>query len=324
MLVRFFIPSKFIVFVSFLNDDAKTFFMISSILIFCLALVPTIALLQQAKTANPIHPEKTKLLKNNMAFPSDDEKILGSIDPDMNGKENTSDENKRGFKDDWKTAVDRFRKSVLDDSYLPVPIRGTSVNAADLYPSSFPDEPGLMPGSHKHLGGAYDKTDGCIYGVPANSKSILCMYPSEDEKLRYKMTTIPLPDRIVDREMKWLRGIVAHGYLWAIPAWADSVLCVDLDAFWGRRHLAEGQADVVQLIPLPDDHPKSMRWQWHGAGINKEETAIYCIPSNARKVLKVDVTTKRTSFIDVEYDEKKYPEFTLDVTNKWYGEYIHS
>ena len=134
------------------------------------------------------------------------------------------------------------------------------------------------------------------------------------------MKTIPLPERIVDREMKWLRGIVAHGYLWAIPAWADSVLCVDLDAFWGRRALAEGQSDVVQLIPLPDDHPKQMRWQWHGAGINKEKTAIYCIPSNAKKVLKVDIATKTTSFIDIEYDEAKYPDFTLEsTTNKWYG-----
>ena len=232
------------------------------------------------------------------------------------------DEDGKGiYKDDWKTAVDRFTKSCLSDSYLPVPIRGTSVNAAELYPSSFPDQPGLMPGAHKHLGGAYDETDGCIYGVPANSKSILCIYPSTDnpDKCEYKMTTIPLPERIVNREMKWLRGIIAHGYLWAIPAWADSVLCVDLDAFWGRRDLAEGQTDVVQLIPLPVDHPKMMRWQWHGAGINKEQTAIYCIPSNARKVLKVDVATKTTSFIDIDYDEAKYPEFTLDCTNKWYG-----
>ena len=64
-----------------------------------------------------------------------------------------------------------------------------------------------------------------------------------------------------------------------------------------------------------------MRWQWHGAGINIEKTAIYCIPSNARKVLKVDVATKTTSFIDIKYDQAKYPEFTLDVTNKWYGTY---
>jgi len=272
--------------------------MILSIFVLALALVPSVAFHQRDKDSNPIHSYQAKSFVKIMAknqektsFSCDD--IFASKDAFSDGKENDNYEGVGVYKDDWKTAVDRFRKSVLDDSYLPVPIRGTSLNAGDLYPSSFPDQPGLMPGAHKHLGGAYDQTDGCIYGVPANAKSILCIYPCKQEKehdvslgrenFRYKMRTIPLPERIAGREMKWLRGIVAHGYLWAIPAWADSVLCVDLDAFWGRRELSEGQSDVVQLIPLPEDHPKSMRWQWHGAGINIEETAIYCIPSNAKK-----------------------------------------
>mmetsp|Transcript_9189 Transcript_9189/g.22827 ORF Transcript_9189/g.22827 Transcript_9189/m.22827 type:complete len:320 (+) Transcript_9189:146-1105(+) len=303
--------------------------MILQISILVFALVPSEAFIQQPKRSNFKHRDRdpASSMANLEETPSssDTKNINLRMESGGDGKENIASGNKDIYKDDWKTAVDRFKKSVLDDSYLPVPIRGTSVNAGDLYPSSFPDQPGLMPGAHKHLGGAYDASDGCIYGVPANSKAILCMYPCEqddEDNFRYKMTTIPLPERIVDREMKWLRGIVAHGYLWAIPAWADSVLCVDLDAFWGRRELAEGQSDVVRLIPLPEDHPKSMRWQWHGAGINKEQTGIYCIPSNARKVLKVDVATKTTSFIDIEYDQTTYPEFTLDVTNKWYGKYI--
>jgi hypothetical protein len=201
-------------------------------------------------------------------------------------------------KSEWAQVVEKFTHDILD-------------------PSDFPDRPGLMPGTHKHLGGAYDPTDGCIYGVPANSKSILCIYPNQQEE--YRMKTIPLPERIVARQMKWLRGIIAHGYLWAIPAWADSVLCVDIDAFHGRRELAEGQTDYVNLIPLPEGHPKSMKWQWHGAGINMEKTAIYCIPSNAKHVLKVDVAAKTTSFIEIEYDQGKYTDFSLDVTNKWYG-----
>lgn len=223
----------------------------------------------------------------------------------------------REEKDEWKKTADRFISELLDESYLHLPVRNSTVDASLNYTSSFPDRPGLMPGTHKHLGGAYDPTDGCIYGVPANSKSILCIYPNEDGE--YRMKTIPLPESIVNRNMKWLRGIISDGYLWAIPAWANKVLCVDIDAFWGRRKLPEGQTDVVNLIPLPEEHPKSMRWQWHGAGINKEKTAIYCIPSNAKQVLKVDVTTKTTSFIEIEYDQEKYPEFTLDVTNKWYG-----
>ena len=303
-----------------------------------IALVPSVAFLQRHKVNNLVRLHKDPPIimtdLDKTSFSRDEEKRSPSMDSDSDGKESIGSDNKDLYKDDWKTAVGRFKESVLDDSYLPIPIRGTSVNAGDLYPSSFPDQPGLMPGAHKHLGGAFDETDGCIYGVPANSKSILCIYPCEEEKedgaspvvekFRYKMTTIPLPQRILDREMKWLRGIVAHGYLWAIPAWADSILCVDLDAFWGRRDLPEGQSDVVQLISLPEGHPKSMRWQWHGAGINKEKTAIYCIPSNAKKVLKVDLATKTTSFIDIEYDQTKYPEFTLDVTNKWYGTYILS
>lgn len=217
----------------------------------------------------------------------------------------------------WNKVSKEFSDAILDESFLHLPIRGSTVNSSLLYPSSFPEAPGLMPGTHKYLGGAYDPSDGCVYGVPANARSIMCIHPKEGGD--YKLSVIPLPERIQKRQMKWLRGIIAHGYLWAIPAWADSVLCVDLDAFWGRRELAEGQTDVVQLIPLPEEHPKSMKWQWHGAGINHEQTAIYCIPSNAKKVLKVDITTKTTSFIDIEYDQEKYPEFSLDVRNKWYG-----
>lgn len=220
-------------------------------------------------------------------------------------------------KADWHKAVDKFTKEILDPSYLHLPVRGSTLNASLLYPSDYPDHPGLMPGTHKHLGGAYDPTDGCIYGVPANSKSILCIYKDEEEG-EYRMKAIPLPERIQKRQMKFLRGIIAHGYLWAIPAWADSVLCVDIDAYWGRRELSEGQTDYVHLIPLPDGHPKSMRWQWHGAGINIEQTAIYCIPSNTKHVLKVDIATKATSFIEIEYDKEKYTDFELDCTNKWY------
>jgi hypothetical protein len=223
----------------------------------------------------------------------------------------------------WRAAVESFTEKLLDDNYLPLSVRSSMVAAASRYPSSLPDHPGLMPGTHKHLGGAYDPTDGCIYGVPAHSRAILCIYPSttkdNDEPPQYAMTTIPLPPRCRDRQFKWLRGIVAHGYLWAIPAWADSVLCVDIDAFWGRRTLPEGETDYVKLIPLPEAHPKDMTWQWHGAAMNQEKTAIFCIPSNAEKVLRVDVATKTTSLIDIDFDPATYPDFSLNVTNKWYG-----
>jgi hypothetical protein len=212
----------------------------------------------------------------------------------------------------------KFQADLLDASFFNPPVRASTVEASKLYvaSSSLDIGPGLMPGTHKHLGGVLDPTDGCIYGVPANSKAVLCIYPTEGKG--YQMRAIPLPTRVADCHFKWLRGIIAHGYMWAIPSWADSVLCVDVDAFWGRRALPEGQ-QIVQLLPLPDAHPTGMIWQWHGAGINKEKNAIYCIPSNAQSVLKVDLMTKTTSLIPIDIDSTKYPNFRLDDTNKWYG-----
>ena len=134
----------------------------------------------------------------------------------------------------WKKALDKFSSQVLDPCYLNYPIRSSTVEAAAQYPTTGPspsshgehggdgindantnDGEGipvtagngmLMPGTHKHLGGAYDPTDGCIYGVPANSRAVLCLYPVYAENasgeeggdnrvvVEYKMTTIPLPN----------------------------------------------------------------------------------------------------------------------------------
>jgi hypothetical protein len=235
---------------------------------------------------------------------------------------------KQRRKDKWRTILAEYKSQILDVSYLVPSVRGNTVMAASQYPQSFQvqQKATLMPGTHKHLGGAYDPTDGCIYGVPANARAVLCLYPiyKSDEPTDtsiiqgYQMTTIPLPVSIASCNYKWLRGIFAHGYLWAIPAWADCVLCVDVDAFWKRRPVSE--QGIVQLLPLPSEHVVGMQWQWHGAGINQEKTAIYCIPSNAKHVLKVDLITKLTSLIPVAgYDPKDYPNFSIDTTNKWYG-----
>ena len=217
-------------------------------------------------------------------------------------------------KEAWKREVQEFTQLTLDPSYVKHPIRRHTIEAATRYPTAS-STPTLLPGSHKHLGGAYDSTDGCIYGVPANSPSLLCLYP-DDLTGAYKLKSIALPERIRSRRFKWLRGIFAHGYLWAIPAWADCVLCVDVDAYWGRRK--ETEHGIVQLLDLPAAHTPN-QWQWHGAGINEEKTAIYCIPSNAHQVLKVDCQTKQTSLIPIHSDTTKYPSFTVDTRNKWYG-----
>lgn len=233
----------------------------------------------------------------------------------------SSRQSKKELAIEWKKIADAFVAQALDPAYIAYPVRSSTVEAARQYVTTNPDSRGLMPGTHKHLGGAYDPTDGVIYGVPANSKAILCLRPVYDGEsvVDYDMETIPIPAWIADSKMKWLRGIVTDGYLWAIPAWASAVLCVDIDAHWGRRP-ADG--DIVKLLKLPAEHPDGMIWQWHGAGLNKEKTAIYCIPSNAQQVLKVDIQTKQTSLIPINYDPALYPNFRINLSNKWYDNCI--
>jgi hypothetical protein len=207
----------------------------------------------------------------------------------------------------WSIIKDTFQNLLLDESFLQLPVRSTTVNAAMQYTTEA-DTPHLMPGTHKHLGGAYDPETGSIFGVPANSKCILCLQPvwQDGSVTHYQPSVISLPPEIADQKMKWLRGIVHNGYLWAIPSWASAVLCVNL------------ATHQVELLPLPEEvHEQQNPWQWHGGGMNPTKTAIYCIPSNAKHVLKVDMITKTTSLVDI--DITAYPGMDLSIPNKWYG-----
>lgn len=260
---------------------------------------------------------------------TDDEEVIDNIDTEVPSKRRLKRIAKAQANVGWKQAVQNFKDSCLDDSYIFYAVRNTLIQGAKQYPPSSPDAKTLLPGTHKHLGGAYDPVSGVIFGIPANGASIMAITPNR-ETGEYELGTIPLPEHIARRQMKWLRGIVDDKYLWAIPSWANAVLCVDLEV-WREQQQQQQQTttshannedvtrDMVKLIPLPESHPKEMRWQWHGGALNDEKTAIYCVPSNAKHVLKIDVRNMTTSFIDIQFDEDKYPDFTLDCTNKWYG-----
>mmetsp|Transcript_51659 Transcript_51659/g.155057 ORF Transcript_51659/g.155057 Transcript_51659/m.155057 type:complete len:521 (-) Transcript_51659:565-2127(-) len=181
--------------------------------------------------------------------------------------------------------------------------------------------PFSFKGKHKWLGGAVDDK-GCIYGIPSHSSEVICLAPDEDG-VEYQVRTIPLPTAVAKGKFKWLRGIICKGYLYGIPAWAAAgVLRVDIDGLWGRRDVKE--KEIVTILPLPadlqagntdfggDDAPS--RWLWHGAALNANKTAIYCIPSNAMSVLKIDLDKNTTSSLPIPLDLP-----SLKCTNKWYG-----
>lgn len=202
-------------------------------------------------------------------------------------------------------------------------------------------------GKHKWLGGAVDPDSGIIYGIPSNSIEIICVHPpsspsdeSDDEdSLKIPsndsaiISKIPLPNEYKIGYFKWLRGIITNGYLYGIPAWStNGVLKVRLQK--------SGKGRRVQVLPLPNlshteqtnssesaklkgrvcnngmhnSDPNLVRrdlWMWHGAGLSLTSSpAIYCIPSNVERVLKIDILTDKLTEIG--------PVFT-EGQNKWYG-----
>jgi len=143
---------------------------------------------------------------------------------------------------------------------------------------------------------------------------------------------IPLPASVATGKFKWLRGIIVDGYLFGIPAWADCVLRVNIAKLSqanddDESSLSEKEKeDIVQLIPLPEETFVSptgeetngkppTRWLWHGAALNQNKTAIYCIPSNAYSILKIDLSTLTTSLLPIPSSSG----IPLSLTNKWYG-----
>ncbi|KAL7468130.1 hypothetical protein ACHAXS_008361 [Conticribra weissflogii] len=172
-----------------------------------------------------------------------------------------------------------------------------------------------------------------------------------DDSSTYEIHMLPIPISLIskdgnnnnDHHFQWLRGIISNGKLYGIPSWSrNGVLMVDIEGWrkWreehpNRRILDEGEVSnsFVSSLPLPDDSSdvtkssveqssRNHRWMWHGAALNRNSTAIYCIPSNAKQVLKVDIVNMSTSYLPVPprnpEKEEEHSEF-LKLTNKWYG-----
>lgn len=248
---------------------------------------------------------------------------------------NDNDSKKKQFEDDKNFAVTDFGTHHEDINL------NFSDNDDDDGEQNSNNEYQIFKGKNKWLGGAIDSKDGSIYGIPSNSKDIICLRPKRKKKndtveeIEYQIHLIPLPKSVQEGKFKWLRGIICNGCLYGIPAWSnDGILKLDIEKLWKNYDESEQEShnhnhnDVVSIIPLPEIfhnqniENKPHRWLWHGAALNSNKTAIYCIPSNAHQVLKVDLEQSECTFLPIPTpttDKTTYPSTPLEQTNKWYG-----
>ena len=146
---------------------------------------------------------------------------------------------------------------------------------------------GLPAGGWKWHGGAVTP-DGCIWGIPSNSATILKIAPKAGVDGSDVVTQEPGPggaDLVGgrhrdDAKYKYLGGVVAaDGCLYCIPSDADRVLRVDPVAnsasYVGADlgHLAEGQSRGQN------------KWQ---NGFRGRDGCVYAIPLKCETVLRVD------------------------------------
>jgi hypothetical protein len=166
-------------------------------------------------------------------------------------------------------------------------------------------------GKRKWLGGAVHPQSGIIYGIPAHADGILTIQPPSSEKSDEvaEQRIIPLPFAQTGTKFKWLRGIILRNTLYGIPSWCNyGILKVDL------------QDSDVSILPLPFSPEERRRtdplvlshitrWMWHGAASTADNKTILCVPSNAQRVLQIQVETNSVSEIGP----------TFHGQNKWYG-----
>ena len=209
--------------------------------------------------------------------------------------------------------------------------------------------PRVFKGKHKWLGGAVNPGDGSIFGIPSNADSVIRIVPvtnpNDNENRNVDNGTVSsecvelvkLPDEIQRGRYKWLRGIMVHGHLYGIPAWSNhGVLKVPIVETLGASISNNSKrVDIVgtpTVLPLPsrcseqtendENEPSSGgirkdRWMWHGAALSKDSKYIYCIPSNADRVLKIRVYSDEKDNDQSSPIEEIGPSF--HGKNKWYG-----
>lgn len=137
--------------------------------------------------------------------------------------------------------------------------------------------------------------DGCIYGMPNCASQVIKINPRTQE--------VSFFGDFPQGQYQWHGGVVGHdGCFYAVPSHARQVLKID------PVH------ETTRLIGADIDpglHRPQGRYKYGGAVVGPDG-AIYCLPSDADRVLKIDPVTEQVQAIG--------PAFALH--NKWQNGYL--
>jgi hypothetical protein len=166
--------------------------------------------------------------------------------------------------------------------------------------SLVPSEPLL--GRYKWYGGVVGRTDGAIYGTPHNASTIL----------RIQNNSVSLHGNFPVNQHSWHGASVAadtKGTIVCVPANADSVLCIEPGSppHWyelkSPSHIRTGR------------HRDDGKYKYLGATASladDQEASVYCFPSGAEHVLRVDTHSRKVQSIG-----PNLVDLETKVQNKW-------
>ena len=152
-----------------------------------------------------------------------------------------------------------------------------------------------LPGRWKFYGGLYSQ--GAIYGVPACATGVLRIGVDAADHPEGVLEDVSLIGDVAAGGWKWHGGCVtADGCVWGIPSNSDAVLKI------APKAGADGE-DVVTTVTGPNSlplrggsHRSDDKYKYLG-GVVASDGCLYCIPSDADQVLKVDPLTSTTSYV---------------------------
>jgi hypothetical protein len=158
-----------------------------------------------------------------------------------------------------------------------------------------------FPGRNKWYGGLMG-TDGRIYGVPQNASSVLRIDPAVNGGECELFGSFP------EGGWKWHGGCVGtDGVIYGIPAHANTVL-----------KIVPGDVPRLSEIGGPlrtGKHRTDGKYKYLG-GVLGNDGCIYCVPSDADYVLRIDCATDEVREVGASLEGEKI------VQNKWQNGFL--